>query len=301
MTTNPCAFGVLAFPVPVGHHCGMWTVSRSGQEAGRFAELYAAALDRLGDPRPHQRMGALHTFESLADSYPGQVQAIVDVLSAYLRGPAESDGGVREALQRMLAGHLRPGWRFWSDVNLDLTGARLTDLDLSDCRLRQLTLDLAVLAGPTRMRRLAVGTASLRHTRFLGDVWLEYSSFAGPARFDAATFAGDAWFGGARFAGPTSFAAATVDGHAWFSQCAFNGPAEFGEAVFRRSTGFRGAVVNGVIGLTGTTFLGPARVSRYGDGWNVAAPGWGVVVDADNEAVGHLLWLGSGSRSAPVF
>jgi hypothetical protein len=46
------------------------------------------------------------------------------------------------------------------------------------------------------------------------------------------------------------------------------------------------------VGLGGTTFLGPARVSRRGDGWNVNAPGWMVVVDEDNKSVGRLLWIG---------
>ena len=40
------------------------------------------------------------------------------------------------------------------------------------------------------------------------------------------------------------------------------------------------------------TFLGPARVSRRGERWNVIAPGWTVVTDPDNEAVGRLLWFG---------
>jgi uncharacterized protein YjbI with pentapeptide repeats len=271
----------------------MWTVSRADRDAGRFAELYAWALDRLGDPRPHQRMGALHTFESLADWYPQHAQAIVDVLCAYLRSPVEQDGAIRDVPQRMLTAHLRPGWKFWPDIDLDLTGAALVDLDLSDCRLRRLILDGAVLTGPTRMRRLTAATATLRNVQFRSDVWLEHSSFAGAARFEGATFDGDAWFGGARFGGPTSFAVATVHGHAWFSQCVFGGPVEFGEAVFHRSAGFRGAVVNDALGLAGTTFLGPARVSRSGEFWNVDAPGWGVVVDADNEAVGHLLWLGA--------
>jgi hypothetical protein len=33
-------------------------------------------------------------------------------------------------------------------------------------------------------------------------------------------------------------------------------------------------------------------VSRREETWNVAAPGWAVVVDPDNGAVGQLLWVG---------
>jgi len=274
----------------------MWTVSRPGRQVGRFAELYAGALDRLGDPMPHQRMGALCTFEALGDDYPEHVQAIVDVLCAYGRSSSEPDAAIRTATLRLLTAHLRPGPTFWSGVSLNLAGARLTGLDLSDCRLRRLNLDAAVLAGPIALQRMAVsGAASFRQATFATDVWFEHSVISGPAHFDAALFHGDAWFGGVRFLDEVSFAGANLSGHAWFSQCDIAGPLCLDEAVFRRSTGFRGAVLRGPVSLSGTTFLGPARVSRLGDGWNIDAPGWGVAVDQDNEAVGHLLWLGAGA------
>src|SRR5689334_14143581 len=119
----------------------MWTVSRPRPE-GWFAERYASSLDRLADPRPHQRIGALHTLEALADEERGHAQAVVDVLTAYLRQPpAGGDGAVRATTQRMLAAHLRGGPRFWPAVELDLSGAVLTDLDLSGCRFATLNLD----------------------------------------------------------------------------------------------------------------------------------------------------------------
>ena len=62
--------------------------------------------------------------------------------------------------------------------------------------------------------------------------------------------------------------------------------------MFRRSAGFRGAVTHAGVGLGGTTFLGPARVSRRDEGWNLLAPGWRVMVDPDNASVGNLLWVG---------
>ena len=113
------------------------------------------------------------------------------------------------------------------------------------------------------------GPTSLRGTTFYDHAWLERAVFRGPARFDAATFHADAWFGG----------------------CSYRGPVDFGEATFRRSAGFRGAVAHSGVALRGTTFLGPARVSRRGEQWNMTAPGWRVVVDPDNASVGQLLWV----------
>jgi len=259
-----------------------------------FPELFAEALNRLGDPMPHQRMGAVYTLESLAETHPTQLSRIVDVLCTYVRSHGEPEPALRRNTLSMLAGHLRPGPRFWPQQSLDLTGARLSALDLSDCQLRTLVLDRAVIAGSSQLQRLSVaGPMMARQATFTGDVWLEHAAIAGEVRFDGANFQADAWLGGARFRDAASFAAVAFEGHAWFSRCEFDGPVDFAEAVFRRSAGFRGAVAHGGVGMAGTTFLGPARVSRAGETWNVAGPGWGVVVDPDNESVGQLLWLGA--------
>ena len=274
----------------------MWA-SKPGKPdstATRFAELYAQALDRLADPRSPLRVGALHTLEALSQDYPAGRPAIVDVICAYLRTSGDGDWSVRATAQLILAAHLRPGGPgFWPGVGLDLRGASLADLDLSGCRIDgDLILDRVAFVGPARLRGLTVrGTASLRRAEFSDHAWLERSTFRGPLRLDNATFTSDAWFGEAHFGGPSSFVGAQFAGHAWFGGSSFHAPTDFSEAVFRRSVGFRGARV-GAISLNGTTFLGPARVSRRGDAWNVAAPGWAVVVDQDNEAVGGLLWVG---------
>ena len=275
---------------------GMWA-GRPGKPdstAMRFAELYAQALDRLGDPRPPLRVGALHTLEAISQDHPAGRPAIVDVICAYLRMSGDGDRSVRATAQLILAAHLRPGGSgFWPGTSLDLRGATLTDLDLSGCLIDRLILDDAVLVGPARLRDLCVGGAtSMVRAVFRDHAWLERSRFHGPLRLERVSFHGDAWFGAAQFGGPSSFVAADFSGHAWFGGCAFCAPVDFSEAVFRRSVGFRGAAV-GPINLNGTTFLGPARVSRRSEAWNVRAPGWTTVVDPDNGAVGQLLWIGS--------
>ncbi len=218
----------------------------------------------------------------------------MDVICAYLRSPG-TDGPVRLAAVQILARRLHPARReFWPGMSLDLTGAVLTELDLSDCRVDgRLRLDGALLSGQTRLRGLIVGgKATFRGARWAEHAWLERTVFHGPVSFDGGTFCGDAWFGEAAFGGWTSFAGTDFGGHAWFGSVSFNAPVDFGHAVFRRSAGFRGAVARAGVGLGGTTFLGPARVSRRDERWNVTAPGWQVIVDEDNQSVGRLQWVG---------
>lgn len=284
----------------------MWNAPRPPADAPalRFAELYAKALDRLGDPRPSQRVGALHTLEVLAQDSPTHRQAIVDVFCALLRSPGTEDGPTRTAVQRILAQHLLPnlGPVYWPMVSLDLTGATLVDLDLTGCRVDgALSLDHATLEGQTKLRGITVtGPFSLRRATFREHAWFERSVFYGVVQADGAAFRADAWFGEAMFATSVRFAGAQFDGHAWFGNCTLRGRLVLDDAVFRRSVGFRGAMLYQGAGLTGTTFLGPARVSRRGDSWNVAAPGWRVVVDADNGSVGQLLWAGNGALIEPT-
>ena len=264
----------------------------------RFAELYASAVGRLADAAPVHRVGALHTLESLGQAHPAGRPAIVDVLCAYLRTPPPAgtteDDPVRATAQQILAAHLRPGGPgFWPKMSLDLTGAILCDFDLSGCRIDgQLILDNAVLFGPAKFRRLIVGGAmGLRHATLHEHAWLERADFHGAFRAGWATFHADAWFGETNFAQGASFVGTTFAGHAWFAGCTSPARVDFAQAMFRRSAGFRGASL-AEVGLAETTFVGPARVSRRGEAWNVASPGWTVVTDPDNEAVGQLQWFG---------
>jgi Pentapeptide repeats (9 copies) len=283
---------------------GMWRGLRAGRrKAGsqRFTELFAKALDRLGDPRPALRVGALHLLELLGQDHPQHRRAIVDVICAYVRLSAGQDEPARLAAQRILTTHLRPDVpgtvsTFWPGVGLDLTTATLVDFDLSGCHIGEdARFDYAVFQGPARFRGTVFGGAvSLCGAVFHEHAWLERSVFTGPARFDTVTFHGDAWFGEAVLAGRTSFTVATFGGHAWFGGCEMRGPIDFTEATFLRSAGFRGAVVRASVNLDGATFVGPARVSLRGSDWNVCPPGWRVEVDPDNEAVGQLVWAGHG-------
>jgi hypothetical protein len=276
----------------------MWTdgAAAAGERGARFVDRYNRCLDRLADPREHQRIGAMRALEALAQAAPEHAQSVVDVLCAYLRSPADAgDRAARATAQRVVTAHLRPGSRFWPRMRIDLAGAVIIDLDLSECRISTLSLDGAILYGATKVRGAEIeGPLWARRATFTDQAWFERSTLGGQFRAEGANFAGDAWFGATQFRETATFVGATFGGHAWFGRCDAAGRVDFADAVFRRSAGFRGAVFRGGVGLAGTTFLGPARVSRGADdGWNLAAPGWATLVDPDNEGVGQLIWTGT--------
>jgi hypothetical protein len=276
----------------MGNDHGMAVVT--GWTARRLTQQYTEAVAGLTDPRFSRRVGALHTLAMLGASSPAHRPAIVDVICAYLRTPG-ADAATRDTAMRLLLQRLRPARpEFWPGMSIDLSGAVLPELDLSHCRVDgDLCLDNCTMPGQTRLRGLVVGgSTAMRGARFDDHAWLERGVFHGPVWFDGAAFGGDAWFGEALFAGWTSFAGVTFSGHAWFGGANFGAPVDFGHAIFHRSVGFRGAVVHARVSLTGTTFHGPARVSRREEGWNLSAPGWQVIVDDDNPAVGRLFWVG---------
>lgn len=267
---------------------------RFPSRAGQLTHHYAEAVAALTDGRLSRRVGALHTLVLLGAESEAHRTAVVDVICAFLRTPG-TDPATRETAGRLLRERLQPARAgFWPGMSVDLSGAVLADLDLSQCRVDgDLRLDGCVLRGQTRLRGLVVGgTTLVRAARFEDHAWLERATFGGPVWFNGTVFAGDAWFGGTMFGGSATFAGTSFHGHAWFGSASFDRGLDLGQAVFYRSAGFRGAVARGPVNLAGTTFHGPARVSRRGEEWNITAPGWEVVADDDNVAVGRLLWVG---------
>ena len=141
----------------------------------RMTELYTAAVEQLGHDSAAVRLGALYALQRLGQTYPEQRRAIVNVWCAYLRmpfrGPA-ADGleeeehekrrqelEVRLTVQRLLREHAHSGPhngkpaspRFWGDeLDVDLTGATLHQLDLSGCRIHpNTTFTKATFTGET--------------------------------------------------------------------------------------------------------------------------------------------------------
>ncbi|PRY42618.1 pentapeptide repeat-containing protein [Umezawaea tangerina] len=88
---------------------------------------------------------------------------------------------VRLTAQRIIADHLRPRTdadTFWSDIDLDLSGAALIDLDLSGAHCRTVTFTGATFTGITRFVKADFsGTASFDETDFRGAALFDQGTF----------------------------------------------------------------------------------------------------------------------------
>lgn len=227
--------------------------------AGRITELYTAAADQLGHAKAPVRLAGLYALERLAQDNPEQRQTIVNVLCAYLRMPFQPPGDapaddandelvathrervqereVRLTAQGILIAHLRPGdlvqpvTTFWTDVDLDLTGATLIGLQLQDCRIASGKFDRATFTE----------YAWFEGATFTGDALFNRATFIGDARFIGATFTRVTMFTRAAFTGDAVFTLATFISDPWFFEATFNGDARFNRATFTDIARFNNA------------------------------------------------------------
>jgi len=168
---------------------------------------------------------------------------------------------VRFTAQRLLAEHLRPrpdrthpATTFWTNIDLDLTGATLVGWVLNNCRFRDAGFNRAQFIGPAQFGGAQITGAAafsgasftdqawFMATEFTGIAWFHGSKFTGAAAFNGASFTDQAWFRkswfacnvsylGTQFAGDTNFDNAQFNGDADF-RAQFNGPALFRMARF---------------------------------------------------------------------
>ncbi|OLF15910.1 hypothetical protein BU204_19560 [Actinophytocola xanthii] len=241
-------------------------------EARRITDLYTKAADQLGSEKAPVRLAGLYALERVAQDHPEQRQSIVNVVCAYLRmpyspPPDNEDGSqqnhrervqereVRLTAQRILTEHLSPGpgpevaATFWEKINLDLTGATLTNLSLIDCAVQTATFESATF----------LGHAGFYAATFTGFATFAEATFSGPATFAEGTFAGPANFRAATFAGPATFASATFIDYAAFHAATFTDDATFYAATFTDHADFAEAT------FTGDIMFGSATFTDYAD------------------------------------
>lgn len=227
------------------HQLRLATDAHEDATARRITELYGKGVDQLGSDKAPVRLGGLYALERLGQDSddPRLRQTIVNVICAYLRMPPEGESPqeleVRLTAQGILEHHARPGPEpgpldtFWPDIDLDLTGAELVEVDLSHCRLRTVRLRSAHLNGP----------ASFLGTQFTGKADLTAAEFDRPARFD-----------GARFEGPATFGYTSFADDAEFQDAVFAGETSFSAAEFERGAIFRRAEFGGIGSFVSTRF-----------------------------------------------
>ena len=161
---------------------------------------------------------------------------------------------VRMAAQRLLTAHLRPepneqgdptNWKFWPNVDIDLTGAVLTDWDMCGCRADRATFTNAEFRGDS----------NFYNATFRLGARFSNAELRGTANFDNVTFGvGGAWFSSVTFEGRAEFLKATFEGSADFRKATFEDSAQFLEATFRKSPWFLGAMFEKDAMFSGATF-----------------------------------------------
>ncbi|MFJ7293587.1 pentapeptide repeat-containing protein [Streptomyces collinus] len=254
----------------------------------RVTDLYGQAVEQLGHDKAAVRLGGLYSLERLAQDHPRHQQTIVDVVCAYLRMPfdamgimdlqtnPDADGGttngprdnnarqelqVRLAAQGLLSRHLKANnenqTSYWDGILVDLTGARLVNLDFSDTHLYEATFrDVEFFGGATFDRAYFDGDSSFHGTRFDNIASFNKTHFDGntsfrESQFDAdlilnrAQFRRNATFAEAHFMGTSTLTGVKFCGTAWFSNARFDNPASFMEAHFKGAAMFQGASFSG--------------------------------------------------------
>ncbi len=226
-------------------------------EQRRVTELYTAAAEQLGHESAAVRLAGLYALQRLGQDHPEQRRPIVNVWCAYLRMPFRDPAAegldeheraerrqelqVRLTVQRLLREHVHSGphegepvvSRFWGDdLDVDLTGATLYELNLRGCRIHPHTIFTeAQFLGPTLFNE---ATFTGEHTSFFR------ATFTGE---DAVVFFDDATFKSER---TTSFVGVTFNSNTWFLRAAFTSERTwFNDATFTgERTSFAGATFN---------------------------------------------------------
>jgi hypothetical protein len=223
----------------------------------RVTELYVKAVEQLGSDDAAVRLGGLYALERVGQTNLGQRQTVINVWCAYLRMPYwPSDGApvtpdsaaaapdasgrpprqelqVRLTAQRLLVDHLSlPGARkddtrhppqagpqqpFWPGIDLDLSGAVLTDWRMPRGHVHRAVLTSAIF----------LGLAHFGHATFTADADFTGTTFTGLARFDYCRFWHNANFDRATFNGDARFDAACIGQFAAFEEATFQRVASF--------------------------------------------------------------------------
>ncbi|EWM15289.1 hypothetical protein KUTG_05593 [Kutzneria sp. 744] len=262
--------------------------TKADASARRITELYTKAADQLGSDKASVRLAGLYALERLAQDNEDQRPTIVQVLCAYLRMPytppkdvPEPDATseqrqdhrdlvqereVRLTAQRILVTHLCPGSdpdhpdsTFWPNTSLDLTGATLIDLDLSNCHLHIARFANAQFTGHAGFGGVRFAEdAEFGGAVFTEDAWFSGTKFTGTAKFGGTRFGGNAQFGEAEFARDARFGGAVFGGTARFGMARFGRNAEFVEAEFAGTAEFGMARFGGTAGFGMARFGGDA-------------------------------------------
>lgn len=156
---------------------------------------------------------------------------------------------VRLTAQSILSDHLRSDSRSWGRLDVDLTSARLVDLDMNSCMLGVAIFRDAAISGPAGFRNAVFAeSAVFERTKFLDTAFFSGARFVDGAAFYGSVFVNGATFSGAKFDGQTfttatcaAFQAAVFEGEVTFSTRLGRASADFSKTTFTDGADFRRA------------------------------------------------------------
>lgn len=244
---------------------------------GKTSERSGGRVRSLGLRPPNRNaveISPIRTVTKLASTFNGVIES---------REEERQEFQVRMAAQRLLIAHLRPeadeygaptNWKFWPGVELDLTGAVLTNWKMDKCRV----------AYATFLNARFCGSAVFWDTTFQGTVAFGKSIFKGLALFMDANFENFAAFGDARFEGSARFSRSKFGYHARFDHARFEKDAGFQSVAFEGFASFRMVTFEGPAQFKDATFEGAKEFNcarAKGDINHEWPPGWELLEDAD--------------------
>lgn len=254
----------------------------------RITELQSKAGEQLASDKPVVRQNALYQLERLANEDASHEQTVANIICGYLRMPwpdsppsdsprlsndtpneahsgsykeAEEERQVRLTAQRILASNLRRDatrpWEKTKEIDIDLTGANLINLDFSLCNLGSVRFDNALLQGATRFDEAVFHKhASFKHSRFTeehdhaaatsdNETSFRETRFHDGANFSSATFEGDAQFEDLLVKNIAAFTDSMFYGAVFFKRAEFHGDAQFIHSWMRCVAHFQEAKFHG--------------------------------------------------------
>jgi uncharacterized protein YjbI with pentapeptide repeats len=206
-------------------------------------------------------MRAHTSVRALGDADPGQRQSLVDNLCERLRDQ-HSDAKTRAEAQDVLVDCLAPSGeeQSWDGLKVDLTDARLVDLELGACRVAEVDFSRAIFDGHTSFQDAEfTDAATFSDADFRGPVTFSKALFRRQARYRGVDFRDDMTFSFATFLDYTSFADATASGSARFTHADFSNGARFANTIFEGPVSFAHADFGEDVSFRGTEFNGEAQ------------------------------------------
>lgn len=161
--------------------------SRRG-DAEQLSQRYQDAAGQLGHDKAAVRLAGVYAMSRLADDWADQRQQCVDVLCAYVRLPIPKKGDhdeevIRRTILDEILAHAavrRDPSQSWSLLRLDLSAARISSFNATECHFENLSMRNAEVRGAVHFSNSSIGRIlDLRGVQIYGSVSVAVSNREG--------------------------------------------------------------------------------------------------------------------------